>query len=63
MQNFFIGSAGVYYQAEGYEPGLYKVDDQGRNINLIDDNFYDILLTDTGIVYTLRYQDGIYLAK
>lgn len=57
---FFIGKAGVYYKSEGYDLGLYKIDAKGRSACLVDDSIDIALLTDTGMVYTLIYKEGIY---
>lgn len=54
---FFVNSSEVYYQAEGYEMGLYKID-VGKGTLLVDDSIYSILLTEGGLVYTLKYEDG-----
>ncbi|MGI6684082.1 MAG: stalk domain-containing protein [Bacillota bacterium] len=66
VSEFFVGKAGVYYNAEGYDLGLYKIDStEGteKSTCLEDDSLYSALLTDTGIVYTLRYEDGVYFVK
>ena len=63
VSEFFVGTAGVYYIAEGYDLGLYKVGADGQSICLVDDSIYTALFTETGLLYTLRYLEGIYLAK
>ncbi|MDD2497808.1 MAG: DUF5050 domain-containing protein [Desulfitobacteriaceae bacterium] len=63
VSSFFVGSAGVFYQAEGYDLGLYKFEENGRSLSIVDDTVYSALLTDTGMVYTLRYKDGVFTAK
>lgn len=63
VSEFLIGETGIYYKAEGYDLGLYKVDENGTNVCLVDDSIDSFLLTDTGVVYTMRYMEGIYTAK
>ncbi|MGI6679554.1 MAG: DUF5050 domain-containing protein [Dehalobacterium sp.] len=60
---FFVGPSEVYYQAEGYEMGLHKIDAMGKNTLLEDDSIYSALFTEDGIVYTLKYEDGIYFVQ
>jgi hypothetical protein len=63
VHDFYVGKAGVYYNGAGYELGLYKINAQGKNTCLVEDSLYTTLLTDSGIVYTLRYEDGIYFLQ
>lgn len=63
VSEFFVGNAGIYYKAEGYDLGLYKIDAGGESTCLADDSLYTALLTDTGIIYTLRYEPGIFTVK
>ncbi|MGI6064962.1 MAG: DUF5050 domain-containing protein [Bacillota bacterium] len=63
VSSFFVGRAGVFYQAEGYDLGLYKINESGRSLSIVDDSIYSTLLTDSGMVYTLHYRDGVFTAK
>ncbi len=63
VSQFFVGKAGVYYKSDGYDLGLYKIDAKGKSVCLADDTIDTALLTDAGIVYTLRYVDGVYTAN
>jgi hypothetical protein len=63
VSEFFPGPVNTYYTAEGYDLGLYKIDAGGRTSCLVDDSLYSTLYTGEGIVYTLRYEDGIFFAN
>jgi len=63
ISSFYAGPTGVYYMSNGYEPGLYKIDAAGRNVALVKDNIAQAQLTDTGLMYTLVYKEGVYAAK
>lgn len=63
VSEFFVGKSGVYYKSEAYDLGLYKIDAKGKSLCLVDDSVYSSLFTDTGMVYTLRYIEGIYTVK
>ncbi len=60
ISSFYAGKAGVYYSSNGYEPGLYKIDEGGHNVSLVKDRIDRAILTDAGMVYTLVYEEGIY---
>ncbi|MDS1030140.1 DUF5050 domain-containing protein [Bacillota bacterium LX-D] len=60
---FFVGKAGVYFKSDGYDLGLYKIDAPGKISCLVADSIDTALLTDSGIVYTLRYQERVYAEK
>lgn len=63
VNKFFVGTLGVYYQSNGYDLGLYKIDENGKNIPLVKDSLYSSIFTDSGVVFTLRYQEGVYIKK
>lgn len=63
VDKFLAGTSGVYYQSNGYDLGLYKIDENGENIPLVKDSVYSSILTDSGIIFTLRYQEGVYIKK
>ncbi|UVI29420.1 DUF5050 domain-containing protein [Paenibacillus spongiae] len=63
VSSYYAGKAGIYYLSEGYEPGLYRVDPDGRNTSLVKDSIWSANLTDEGIVYTLIYKNGVYSVK
>ncbi|WP_366921544.1 DUF5050 domain-containing protein [Metallumcola ferriviriculae] len=63
VQNFFVGKTGIYYQTDGYELGLYKVGADDNTTLLVNDTIDSALITDMGMVYTLRYQAGIYTVQ
>jgi hypothetical protein len=53
----------MYYLFHGYEPGLYKIEADGRMIPVVKDNIDQAMVTDTGMVYTKVYEEGIYTGK
>lgn len=63
VSEFLIGKTGIYYKAEGYDLGLYKIGANGQSICLVDDTISSFLLTDSGVVYTMRYMEGIYTVE
>ncbi|WP_274364139.1 DUF5050 domain-containing protein [Paenibacillus thermotolerans] len=63
IRSFFVGDSGVYFVADGYEPGLYKIDTDGRIVSLVTDHIDKAILTDAGMIYTMTYQDGVYAGK
>lgn len=63
VDKFSVGTLGVYYQSNGYDLGLYKIDENGENIPLVKDSLYSSVFTDSGVVFTLRYQEGVYVKK
>lgn len=63
VHSFYAGEAGVYYVSQGYDLGLYKVDTDDREVRLIQDSIDSAKLTGSGILYTLVYEEGIYLGK
>lgn len=64
IKSFFIDDVGIYYIVEGYNQGLYSIDEDGKTICLKSDSISDALLCSDGILYTLRYEKGIwYIAK
>ncbi|MEF2965767.1 DUF5050 domain-containing protein [Paenibacillus sp. M1] len=63
VTSFYVGKAGVFYVSKGYEMGLYKVDESGRNIRLVNDSIDTAVLSDDGMIYTLAYKKGIFIVK
>jgi len=63
VSSFYVGEVGVYYVSKGYDLGLYTIDASGREVRLVDDSIDTAILTDTGIMYTLIYEQGIYAAN
>jgi len=61
--SFYAGTTGVYYVSRGYEPGLYKIDANGRNVALVNDDIAQAQMTDAGMIYTLIYKEGVFAAK
>ncbi len=60
VKSFYVGEAEIYYIAEGYNQGLYRIDESGQNICLKSDSISDALLSSDDILYTLRYEKGIW---
>ena len=60
---FYVGKAGVFYKSDGYDLGLYKIDAKGKGVCLVADMINTALLTDAGLVYTLRYVEGVYTVR
>ncbi|WP_199615089.1 DUF5050 domain-containing protein [Paenibacillus alkalitolerans] len=63
INSFYVGEAGVYFISNGYEPGVFKADADGRIVSLMKDNVNNAVLTDAGMVYTLTYKEGVYSGK
>ncbi|WP_309119332.1 DUF5050 domain-containing protein [Paenibacillus sp.] len=60
IASYWTGEAGVYFTSQGYEPGLFTIEADGRHTSLVKDNVDQAVLTDAGMVYTLVYKDGVY---
>ncbi|WP_308639688.1 stalk domain-containing protein [Paenibacillus silvisoli] len=60
VKSYYVGSAGVYYVSNGYDLGLYKVGADGQPTRLVKDNIDSAKLSDDGLVYTLRFKEGIF---
>jgi hypothetical protein len=60
VSSYYVGAAGIYYVSDGYDRGLYKVGANGNSVRLVDDYVDQVMLTESGIVYTLAYKEGIY---
>lgn len=63
VSQFYVGKTGIYYISEGYDLGLYKVGADGKSTCLVKDCVDLIELTPEGLIYTLRYKEGLYTAK
>ncbi|QHT59816.1 DUF5050 domain-containing protein [Paenibacillus lycopersici] len=63
VRSFYAGPDSVYYVSDGYEPGIYKIDSAGRNVNLVHDSIETAKWTAAGMVYTKSYEKGIFSAK
>ncbi|RAP75939.1 stalk domain-containing protein [Paenibacillus montanisoli] len=63
VKSFYVGAAGIYFVSRGYDLGLYKVGANGQSTRLVKDSIDSAILTDAGMVYTLKYQEGIYSVK
>ncbi|WP_145948170.1 DUF5050 domain-containing protein [Paenibacillus sp. Y412MC10] len=62
LSSYYIGKDAIYYLANGYDPGIYKIDAKG-NTRLVSDRIQTAKLTDEGLVYTLTYKEGVYSVK
>ncbi|QHW30932.1 DUF5050 domain-containing protein [Paenibacillus rhizovicinus] len=60
VRSYYLGTTGVYYLSDGYDLGLYKIDAAGRNVRLVHDSIDAALWTDAGMVFTKKYQTGIF---
>ncbi len=60
---FEVNSSGVYYVSYGYEPGIYHIAPGGKQRRLSKDSVDQFLLTDSGVVYTLVYKEGVFTVK
>lgn len=60
---FEVNKSGVYYVSHGYEPGIYHIASDGKQHRLTKDDVDQTVLTDTGMLYTLVYQTGVYSVK
>lgn len=58
VDKFFVGTSGVYYQSNGYDLGLYKIDENGENVPLVKDSVYSSILTDSGIIFTFKFRQN-----
>lgn len=63
VSEYEVGKTGIYYKGEGYEAGLYKIEAGGDRVRVSDDTVAFMLPVEEGLVYTLRYEEGIYFAK
>ncbi|TYP79161.1 DUF5050 domain-containing protein [Paenibacillus methanolicus] len=60
---YYGNKNGVYLWADGYEPGIYRVESDGRNTRLVADSVAAVVPTDQGLLYTLTYQKGVFALK
>lgn len=60
---FEVNKSGVYYVSHGYEPGIYHVFADGKQSRLSRDAVGQYVLTDSGMIYTLVYKEGVYSVK
>ncbi|MCI3920812.1 DUF5050 domain-containing protein [Paenibacillus sp. TRM 82003] len=63
VHGYHVAEAGVYYVSNGYEPGLYSVDPEGRSARIVDDTIALARADGDGIMYTLAYKEGVYFIK
>ncbi|GIQ71346.1 DUF5050 domain-containing protein [Xylanibacillus composti] len=63
VSSYFAGESGIYYVSHSYAPGIYKIGADGRHAHLVSDHIDSAILTDEGLVYTLKYEEGIYTVK
>jgi hypothetical protein len=65
VQSFYVNHTGIYYVSDGLAMGLYKIkrEENNRNIRLVQERIESVQLTDHGIVYTLKYEPGIYMVR
>ncbi|MFC4101485.1 DUF5050 domain-containing protein [Paenibacillus xanthanilyticus] len=61
--SYSAGKNGVYYWSDGYQPGIYRVESDGRNTRLIADSVVSVVPTEQGLLYTLAYQKGVFAVK
>jgi len=60
---FEVSKSGVYYVSHGYEPGIYHIAADGKQRRLSKDAVDQYVLTDSGMIYTLIYKEGVYSVK
>ncbi len=60
---FDVNKSSVYYVSHGYEPGIYHIDTDGKQRRLSKDSVDQFVLTDSGMIYTLVYKQGVYSVK
>ncbi|WP_059046778.1 stalk domain-containing protein [Paenibacillus rubinfantis] len=60
---FEVNKSGVYYVNRGYEPGIYHISSDGKERRLSKDTVDQSVLTDSGMIYTLVYKEGVYSVK
>lgn len=58
-----IGKTGIYYIADGYAPGIYKLGADGSMQHIVKDAIGQAVLSEAGLVYSLMYQEGVYSVK
>ncbi|MFB9328143.1 DUF5050 domain-containing protein [Paenibacillus aurantiacus] len=61
--SYNAGKTGIYYWSQGYEPGIYRVEPDGRNTRLVSDSVESVVPTEQGLLYTLTYKDGVFAVK
>ncbi|WP_059051134.1 stalk domain-containing protein [Paenibacillus senegalimassiliensis] len=59
----YIGKTGIYYIADGYAPGIYKLGADGSSQHIVKDTIGQAVLSEAGLVYSLMYQEGVYSVK
>ncbi len=60
---YWTGDDGVYFMSQGYEPGLFKLESDGRHTPLVKDNVDQAAFSDAGVAYTLTYKQGVFSGK
>ncbi|MCK8485712.1 stalk domain-containing protein [Paenibacillus sp. MBLB2552] len=60
---FEVNKSGVYYVSQGYEPGIYHIAADGKQRRLTKDAVDQFVLTESGMLYTLVYKEGVYSVK
>jgi hypothetical protein len=60
---YYVGDAGVYYVMKGYDPGLYRLEQDGGSTRIVKDSIAGAILSDAGMAYTLVYEEGIFSIK
>jgi len=60
FDSLYVGEAGVYAKSNGYAPGLYKLGADGNLIHQVKETLNMVTLSESGIIYTLKYKEGIY---
>lgn len=63
VHSLFSGKTGFYYVSDGISPGIYKIGADAKSIRLVKDRIHSAILTDSGLIYTLLYSEGIYTTK
>jgi len=63
VTSYDAGDSGIYYVTSGYEPGLYRIGQDGSSARLVKDNVAGVTMTESGMVYTLVYEEGIFSIK
>lgn len=58
-----IGKTGIYLVTGGYAPGIYKLGADGSLQHIVKDTIGQAVLSEAGLVYSLKYQEGVHSVK
>lgn len=63
VRDFYVGKSGVYFVSDNYDPGIFKIGDDGKIVDLVKDRINSAMMLNSEVVYTMVYKEGIYHTK